>query len=89
MSLLLSDDELEGWANVLERRFIAAAQSEEEYAAGARTAHRNALKWMTNNSKIKGGFLWVCDALNLEPDAVRRAMREKAVDKLEQLRSLL
>lgn len=89
MSLLLTPDELEGWAGVLERRFVAASQSEDTYAEGARAAHRGAVAWIKDDSMVKGSFRWVCDALDLEPDAVRRAMFAKVEDKAALLRGLM
>ena len=72
MSLFKSPEELEQWAGVLERRFVAAAQTEEAYVEAARTAHHGAVKWVCDDSRVIGSFLWVCDLLELEPDAVRR-----------------
>lgn len=80
MSVIPTQAETEYWAGVLERRFIAAAQSEDAYAAAARTAHQQAVEWANHDSDIKGGFLWVCDLLGLEPDAVRRAMKVRKED---------
>lgn len=33
--------------------------------------------WVLSKSEKKGSFLWFCDFFDLEPDAVRRAIREK------------
>lgn len=78
--MLYDEGEVAGWAAVLERRFIAAAQSEEAYVAAARKARREAIAWIADGSTAKGSFMWVCDLLGLEPDAVRRALRTEAVD---------
>ena len=78
--MLYTDDELAGWAAVLERRFIAAAQTEDAYVAAARKARTEAVLWVGGDSTARGSFLWVCDLLGLEPDAVRRALRTEAVD---------
>lgn len=72
--MLYSPEELEGWAGVLERRFIAAAQSEDAYAMAARAAHKQAVAWIRSDSRGKGSFRFVCDLLDIEPDAVRRQL---------------
>lgn len=82
MSLILSSDELDLLIEFLERRCIAASHSEEEYVEAARKAHRNVLEWIKSDSNIKGSFMWVCDALDLEPDAVRRALTTKKMKPL-------
>ncbi len=83
--LLPTPEELEQWARFLENKFIAASQSEEAYLDGARVAYRGAVKWFHDDSQVVGGFRWVCDLLNLEPVAVRRAAREKDADRLRAL----
>lgn len=77
MSLTPTPEELEGWSGVLERRFTAAAQTEDAYAEAARVAHRSACDWINMESKAFGSFRWVCDLLELEPDAVRRQVAKK------------
>lgn len=85
MSLIPDAAELDTWRGVLERRFIAAAQSEDSYAAAARKAHREATRWIHGDVKGKGSFLWTCDLLGLEPDAVRRALKTKGAAALKEL----
>jgi len=33
--------------------------------------------WFASASQASGSFLWYCDEFGLEPDAVRRAIRER------------
>lgn len=35
------------------------------------------IKWVASKSEAKGSFLWYCDVFDLEPSAVRRAIKEK------------
>ena len=89
MSLTPTDDELETWMGVLERRFIAAAQTEAAYADAARIAHRQAVEWIFHDSEIPGGFCWTCALLGLEPDAVRRELGKHAEADLTALREMM
>ena len=75
MSLVPTPEELEQWAGVMERRVVAAKQTEDEYAEAARRAHRGAVEWIDNPSWALGSFKWVCDLLDLEPDAVRKQVK--------------
>ena len=77
MSLLVDEEQKDLWRGVLERRFIAAAQTEEEYVLASRRAHKLAQEWIESQITMRGSFLWVCDVLDLEADAVRRALTEK------------
>lgn len=83
MSLIPDAEELDAWRGFLTRRFVAASQSEKDYVAAAKKAWAQSVKWIESNAKDKGSFRWVCDFLDLEPDAVRRAAKEKG--KLEDL----
>lgn len=85
MSLIPDPEELEQWRGFLERRFIAAAQTREDYMTAAGKAHEGAVAWITNDTKEKGSFRWVCDLFGLEPDAVRRAMKERGKEGLDAL----
>lgn len=77
MSLVPDAEELDAWRGFLTRRFVAAAQTEADYVAAAKKAWVQSVKWVASEAKDKGSFRWVCDFLDLEPDAVRRAMKAK------------
>ena len=77
MSLLVDEEQKDLWRGVLERRFVAAAQTEEEYVLASRRAHQLAKNWIESEITMRGSFLWVCDVLDLESDAVRRSLKEK------------
>lgn len=73
---------LDGWRALLELRVEAARQTEEEYVAAARAEHRAARKWFAS-TLVEGpapgkapSFAWVCDVLDIEASAVRRALKE-------------
>lgn len=78
--MIYTPEEMEEWAGVLERRFVAAVKTEAEWLAGAKAARDQAITWLVSDDTAPGSFRWVCDLLGLEPDAVRRerraAMRE-------------
>jgi len=78
--MIYSDDEITGWAAILERRFVAAAQTEEDYVRAARKARSEAVAWILDGSTAKGSFRWVCDLLGLEPEAVRRELGRDRAD---------
>ena len=38
---------------------------------------KRAKSWVASDSEQPGSFIWACDLFNLEPDAVRRAIRDR------------
>lgn len=83
---VFDEDEKDNWREFLERRFIAASHTEDEYLRAARRAHKQAIEWIRSKSRIKGSFLWVCETIGMEPSAIHRALKTKArVKSLEDL----
>ena len=64
-------------AAVFAARVQLAKKSLERVLEEAAEEHTRALAWVQSNSKKEKSFLWYCDEFELEPDAVRRAIREK------------
>ena len=58
-------------------KVAAAGRTERAYVEAARRAHRKALAWVADDSEAQGSFRWACDVLDLEPGAVRRALKRK------------
>lgn len=52
---------------------LAAAEAAKE----AEKEWRKVKKWVSSDADTPGSFLWCCDLFELEPDAARRAIREK------------
>ena len=70
------------WAAVVERAFEDAKgnvmktppRKRENYPNWLQSRDRvikDAFQWFKNNRKTVGGFLWVCDVLELEPGPIR------------------
>lgn len=77
--MIPTEEELAFWSGVLERRFIAAGQTEAAYMEAARQARIEAISWIEGDEQAnaRGSFKWVCDLLGLEWVAVRKACREE------------
>jgi hypothetical protein len=73
--VIYTHEEMEEWAGVIERRFVAAVKTEAEWLAGAKAARAQAIMWLMSDDTAPGSFRWVCDLLGMEPDAVRRERR--------------
>lgn len=58
-------------------RVQLAKKTEDQAAQEARLEHQRTLAWVESNSQKEKSFLWYCDEFDLEPDAVRRAIKEK------------
>lgn len=61
-----NDPELELWRNVL---WIAIRDRQGQFG---KNLQRDAQAWLNSDRKEVGSFRWVCDILNLDPQAVRR-----------------
>lgn len=66
---------------VLQATFAArvrlAKESREDAIALAADEWDKTQKWVASESRKAGSFLWFCDEFDLEPSAVRRAIKEK------------
>ena len=58
-------------------RVFLAKRTEEEAVQMARDEYRDNLMWVASNSQKEKSFCWFCDEFDLEPDAVRRAIKER------------
>ena len=58
-------------------RVQLAKETEEEAAIASRAEWHRTQKWVTSTSKQVGSFNWFCDEFDLDPEVVRRAIREK------------
>jgi len=69
------------WANVLWVAVRDAANDGSEFKRNhesnrQRKAHKSALRWFRSQKEMEASFLWVCAALDLDPDRVRRWVKE-------------
>lgn len=64
-------------AAVFAARVQLAKKTKEQVLEEATEEHRRTLAWVQSNSRKEKSFLWYCDEFDVEPDAVRRAIREK------------
>lgn len=71
------DTDREVLSAVFASRISLAKKTEDEAADEIRAERLKALEWIASNSRKVGSFLWNCDFFDQEPDAVRRAVREK------------
>jgi hypothetical protein len=58
-------------------RVSLAKLSEEEAVGQAKVEWQKTQKWVASESHREGSFLWFCDDFDLDPSAVRRAIKEK------------
>ncbi len=63
---------------VFTSRVATAKLTVHEAIQQAESDWQKARMWVLSKSEKKGSFLWFCDFFDLEPDAVRRAIRERA-----------
>ena len=59
-------------------RVRLAKEPLEDMLVKAQAEWERTQKWVVSESKKPGSFLWFCDEFDLEPSAVRRAIRERA-----------
>lgn len=60
-----------------EARVRLAKQSREDAIKFAGEEWDRTQLWLKSESQREGSFLWFCDYFDLEPSAVKRAIREK------------
>lgn len=63
-------------AAIFASRVQLAKKTEEQAVAEARLDYQRNLAWVESDSQKVKSFRWFCDEFDLEPDAVRRAIRE-------------
>ena len=72
---------LEADNDILAATFAArvqlAKETEDEAVAAGRAEWHRTQKWVVSASKQVGSFNWFCDEFDLDPEVVRRAIREK------------
>jgi len=65
-------------AAIMTSRVETAKRTVEEVIDEAIQDHEECLRWFASDATTKGSLRWFCEILDLEPDAVRRAVREAA-----------
>lgn len=75
--LIMSPEEIEAVRAEMTGKVAAAGRTEKQYVDAARYAHRKAIAWVADDSTAAGSFRWACDVLDLDPSAVRRALKHK------------
>lgn len=73
----MTPDEIEAVRAEMLGKMAAAGRTEAAYVQAARRAHRKAVSWVADDSDGEGSFRWACDVLDLDPGAVRRALKHK------------
>ena len=72
---------LEADNDILAATFAArvqlAKESEDECVGKARLEWQRTQKWVASESHREGSFLWFCEEFDLDPSAVRRAIKER------------
>ena len=63
-------------AAIMKSRVETAKKTVEEVIDEAIEEHEACLRWFDSDATTKGSLRWFCEILDLEPDAVRRAVRE-------------
>lgn len=61
------------WGHVLTEALKKYHQCQQEESPLARDARRELELWLESDSEERGAFVFICDFLDLEPTAVRRA----------------
>ena len=64
-------------AAVFAARVQLAKETETQAIDKARAEWSAAVKWVASDSMKPGAFLWYCEEFDLDPSAVRRAIRER------------
>ena len=68
-------------STILAATFASAVQlakkTEDEVVIEAIAEWRSKLKWISSTSKQPGSFIWTCIEFDLDPDCVRKAIKEK------------
>lgn len=63
--------------SLFESRVNLSKMTEMEAVTQARDEWVRAQTWVLSESKAQYSFLWHCDQFDLDPSAVRRAIRER------------
>jgi hypothetical protein len=71
------DADKETLAAIFASRVALAKKSLEEAIEEITRDYEHTKTWVSSQSQKEGSFLWFCDVFDLEPDAVRRAIKEK------------
>lgn len=58
-------------------RVTLAKKGKEEAVGDAALEWERTQKWVQSESKKAGSFTWYCEEFDLDPSAVRRAIKEK------------
>lgn len=77
MSLLISDDERKARIELLRHCVATLAKSEKEYMAAARSRYRGFRAWAASQARGPGSFVYMCERLDLDPNAIRAQMKHK------------
>jgi len=64
---------------VFAARVMLAKKTPEQVIHEAITEFTRTLAWVASNSKKEHSFMWYCDEFDLDPGAVRKAIKEKRV----------
>lgn len=71
------------WAGMLLRALNDAAGVQlMESKKYANLIQRDARAWFSSPRFTTGSFLWICDVLNLDPDAVKRSTLQRSAHKV-------
>ena len=71
------DADKETLAALFASRISLAKKSLAEAIEEITRDYEHTKTWVASQSQKEGSFLWFCDVFELEPDAVRRAIKEK------------
>ena len=71
------DHDRETLAAIFTARITLARKTPDEAAEDGRTERVSCIKWMRSSSTKEGSFLWFCDEFDLDPGAVRKAVKER------------
>jgi len=55
---------------------LAKLKTKDAVTRFAISEWQRAIAWVASSAETPGSFLWCCDQYDLEPDAVRRAIKE-------------
>lgn len=77
----MSDTEHTADHDILAATFAArvqlAKETEDECVEKSRAEWQRTQKWVASESHREGSFLWFCEEFDLDPSAVRRAIKER------------
>lgn len=76
--MIRSDVDREVLAAAFAARVQLAKKTEVQVVQESRTEWKRTQQWVKSESHKEGSFLWFCDEFDLDPGAVRRAIKERA-----------